>query len=99
METQINEVLRECRLRAGLKQSELAERLSIDQAVISNVERGKTPPSYTLVKQWARATRSTDIIGMDLGGNDGWKKFRKLEEAVKHARTLLDVSFMRIRRR
>lgn len=97
---EIGEVLKVCRERAGLKQEHLAMKLGVDQSIISKVENGKLPPSYALVKMWAKSTNSTDIIGMDLGGNDGWKKLKQLEELAKGFKSKLEsISLMKVRRR
>lgn len=97
---EFGKVLKACRERARLSQEELAKLLMVDQAIVSKAETGKMAPSYALVKLWARETKSEDIIGMDLGGTDGWKKLKQLEEFTKGLKSKLEaISFMRIGRK
>jgi transcriptional regulator with XRE-family HTH domain len=53
--------IKEARIAAGLKQTELAVKIDVTQATIANYERGKTvPPSL-------RRLRSlSDALGVDL---------------------------------
>lgn len=44
--------LRQLRIKRGLKQEELAERLDVDQSTVSNVERGKTGTGISTLIQW-----------------------------------------------
>src|SRR5258708_16278733 len=51
------ELLR-ARLRAGLSQAELAERMSTSQSTIARLESGQTLPSPNTPLRYAKATRS-----------------------------------------
>jgi transcriptional regulator with XRE-family HTH domain len=46
----------EARARAGLTQEELAERMQTSQSAIARMESGRTIPSGTTLKRFARAT-------------------------------------------
>lgn len=46
----------EARSRAGLTQEELAERMQTSQSAIARMESGRTIPSGTTLKRFARAT-------------------------------------------
>jgi len=98
-DAEIAELLRTCRERAKLSQQDLAVRLYIDQAIVSKVENGKLTPSYTLVRQWARATKSEDLIAMHMAGHaDVTKKYQQLETAWKQAKSIFEaVSLMKIK--
>lgn len=99
---ELPEVLQACRKRAGMTQDELARKLFVDQAIISNAENGKLPIAYVLVKEWARVTQGEDLITLHLtGGKEGgWKKLRQLEQAFEKIKTSLDlVNFMKRRKK
>lgn len=42
------------RKRAGISQSDLAERVGVTQAMLSNIENGKRQPSVKLAKKLSR---------------------------------------------
>lgn len=96
-DSNVAELLSVCRERANLSQQELAKKLFVDQAIISKVENGKLAPSYTLVKQWAEATRGTELLGMDFAGNAGWKRLKAYEEQIDKIKGILTVQFLRIK--
>ena len=50
------------RVRAGLTQAELAERMGTSQSVIARLESGAQMPSVKTLLKFARATRSRPII-------------------------------------
>ena len=52
-EQQSGLILREARLRAGLSQAELAERMGVDRAYVSGLELGQRNP--TIVTLWHTA--------------------------------------------
>ena len=54
-ELQIAKAVIEARMRKGLSQKELAQRLHTKQSVISRVENAKTSPSLTFLKRTAQA--------------------------------------------
>ena len=51
-----NHLIREARKRAGLSQTELAERADTMQSVISRLERGVTTPSLQTISELVRAS-------------------------------------------
>lgn len=48
----------EARRRAGLTQEELAARMNTSQSAVARMESGRTFPSGSTLKRFARATRS-----------------------------------------
>jgi len=55
-----SDLIREARLRAGLTQAELGERLGKPQSVIARWERGAVDPSFEMLREVVRA------CGLDL---------------------------------
>lgn len=96
---EIAEFLKECRLKKGLSQEQMAQRLYIDQAIVSKIENGKIQPAYSLVKQWAVVTDSKELLAEDIAGGN-WRKQRQMESTLSQMKNLLSsVNFMRIKRR
>jgi ribosome-binding protein aMBF1 (putative translation factor) len=54
-ELQIAKTIIEARMKKGLSQKELAQRLHTKQSVISRVENARTTPSLTFLKRAAQA--------------------------------------------
>lgn len=52
-------LLREARERAGLSQSDLAEKLGCRQQAVSQAERFDSNPTVSFVASWARALNAT----------------------------------------
>lgn len=52
--------LKDLRLREGMTQAELAKKLNVDQASISNWEKGKNPPLPKYRKILCRIFRCTE---------------------------------------
>ena len=50
------------RLRAGLTQAEVAERMGTTQSVVARLESGARMPSVNTLLKFAKATRSRPII-------------------------------------
>ena len=50
------------RVRAGLTQAEVAERMGTTQSVVARLESGAQMPSMNTLLKFARATRSRPII-------------------------------------
>lgn len=88
-DTNVAELLSRCRERSKLSQQELADKLFVDQAIVSKVENGKINPSYVLVKAWAAATDGNDMLGMDFVGNSGWLKLKNYEEKFQMIKDLV----------
>lgn len=57
-EFEISAELLRARLRAGLSQSELAERMGTSQSAIARLESGQTLPSTKTLLRFAEATKS-----------------------------------------
>ncbi|MCK6450222.1 MAG: helix-turn-helix transcriptional regulator [Alphaproteobacteria bacterium] len=57
-EFEISAELLRARLRAGLSQAELAERMGTSQSAIARLESGQTLPSTKTLLRYARATGS-----------------------------------------
>jgi ribosome-binding protein aMBF1 (putative translation factor) len=58
LEFEISTELIKARLRAGLSQAELAERMGTSQSTIARLESGQTLPSTKTLLRFARATGS-----------------------------------------
>lgn len=58
-EFQIAKTMIEARIKKGLSQKELAERLDTKQSVISRVENAKTMPSLSFLKRVAQTLNIT----------------------------------------
>ncbi len=50
------------RVRAGLTQTQVGERMGTTQSVVARLERGTQMPSVNTLLKFARATRSRPII-------------------------------------
>ena len=53
------------RLRAGLTQQQLAERMGTKQSVIARIEAGRPLPSLRTLQRYAQATHSTIKISLE----------------------------------
>ena len=81
-----------------MTQQELAKKLHVDRTVITKVELGILKnPSYSLVKEWARATDSMDVIGMEFNGIEGYQKLKTYKEKLDRIKEI--VSFFKINRK
>jgi DNA-binding XRE family transcriptional regulator len=58
----IGQMIKQARISAGLTQKELAEKLGISEAAISNLERRTTPPSVSTLEKVAAATGKKLVI-------------------------------------
>lgn len=96
----IGETLKLCRNRAELTQQELANLLRVERSTIAKIESGAIKyPSYELVKEWAKATNSEEIILLDFSGKKGVEKYNAFENTLKQIKKILEpVSFMRRRK-
>ncbi|MEK5070754.1 helix-turn-helix domain-containing protein [Sporosarcina sp. FSL K6-1508] len=64
-------ILKACRERSGLSQSELAFRLFINQSDVSKLENGSKEPSMSTFQKWSTATSSPDVLVAFIAGMDG----------------------------
>jgi transcriptional regulator with XRE-family HTH domain len=76
----IGDRLRELRKKRGLTQTEIAERLGINQTLVSQYERGKLRLHGALIAALARALRvsSDEILGLRNLSENGQLKDRRL---------------------
>lgn len=61
-EFDVARTLIDARVRAGLSQIEVAERMGTTQSVIARLESGRRPPSMRTVERFARAVGGTLIV-------------------------------------
>ena len=64
-EFEVARALIEARSRAGLTQSELAERMETTQSVVARLESGRARPSTRTLEKFARATGTRLRIAFD----------------------------------
>ena len=64
-EFQIARVLLRARLRAGMTQKEVAERMGTTQSVVARMESGKPLPSLSSINRYARAVGSDVKITLE----------------------------------
>ena len=55
----------EARVRAGLSQAELAQRMGTTQSAIARLESGKAPPSMRTIARIAAATGSRAVVRLE----------------------------------
>jgi len=79
-EKTIGSRLRELRERRGLTQVELAEKLGLDQTLISGYERGTVRMHGALIAGFAKALRASadEVLGLQKSRGDGIVKSRGL---------------------
>lgn len=68
--------MREARRRAGITQTELAERVGTTQSAIARLERGHTEPSLHRVQELVRACGLDLRIGVDALDDSDWSVAR-----------------------
>lgn len=98
----VGEMLKASRERAGMTQQQLAVKLNVDRSTVAKVETGAIrQPAYELVREWCAETNGLDLMSIDFTGNaDGWKKLRKLETLFAQMKAVTDtVNFLRRRNR
>lgn len=82
------QLLKTVRLRAGLTQSDLAQRAGTSQPVVSAYERGHRDPGYgTLRRLVAAAGEDLQLVALPRRGSD----LDPPADLAEHARRLLDV--------
>lgn len=76
----IGERLREIRKRRGLTQDELANKLGINQTLVSQYERGKLRMHGTLIAAFAKALKvsSDELLGLQRIRGNGFIQDRRL---------------------
>lgn len=95
---EVAELLKSMRLRAGMTQQQVADRIYLDRTTVVKIESGDIKaPSYVIVKEWARITESLDLLTIHSTGNrDSWKKHLELESKFNKIKEL--VNFMKRRK-
>lgn len=71
MKVDLGAILRATRVRAGLSQEELAERLNYSQSDISKFETGVKEPTASVFLRWFRETNAMEVAVAYLCGLDG----------------------------
>jgi transcriptional regulator with XRE-family HTH domain len=89
-EKQIGRRLQEIRKRRGLTQVELAEKLGINQSLVSQYERGALRLHGALVAAFAKALRvsADQILGLEKTDRDGLPKDRRFLRRLQKIETL-----------
>lgn len=64
-------ILRACRIRKGLSQEELADKLFINQSDVSKYENGVKEPSMSMFQDWAMHTQAQEVLIAFIVGMDG----------------------------
>jgi len=63
-------LLRKCREKAGLTQTQLAMRMHWSQSCISNAEKGRRIPDIFKLMDWARITNAQEALALFVAGAD-----------------------------
>ena len=71
MRFELGAILRAVRVRAGLSQEELAEKLHYNQSDISKFETGAKEPTVTTFLRWLRETNAHEVMVAYFCGLDG----------------------------
>lgn len=66
-EVALGREMKGARVRAGLTQAQLAERMGTTQSVIARLESGKTSPNVTTLRRLAEETGSWLVVRLDGG--------------------------------
>lgn len=74
-------ILKACRVRAGLSQEELADRLYINQSDVSKFENGTKEPPVSLFQQWINQTQAQEVMVAYLLGMDGLNILQNIIES------------------
>lgn len=64
-------ILKACRIRAGLSQEELADRLYINQSDISKYETDRKEPTMSTFQAWMTNTQTPEVAVAFMYGMDG----------------------------
>jgi transcriptional regulator with XRE-family HTH domain len=89
-EKQIGRRLQEIRKRQGLTQVELAEKLDINQSLVSQYERGALRLHGALLAAFAQALKvsADQILGLEKTGHDGLPRDRRFLRRLQKIETL-----------
>lgn len=71
MKLDFGAILRATRVRAGLSQEELAERLNYNQSDISKFENGVKEPTASIFLKWFEITNAKEVAVAYMCGIDG----------------------------
>ena len=71
-------VLKACRIRAGLSQEELADKLYVNQSDISKFESDRKEPTISIFHAWLTNTQSPEVMVAFLYGMDGLNMIQHL---------------------
>lgn len=82
MQEQTGAILRACRLRSGLNQSELAHDLHVNQSDVSKIERGIKEPPLSLVQHWTTITQSQEVLIAFICGIDGLSIMQQVMDLI-----------------
>ena len=74
-------ILKACRVRAGLSQEELADRLYINQSDVSKFENGTKEPPISLFQSWVNQTQAQEVMVAYILGVDGITILQNLLES------------------
>lgn len=74
-------ILKACRVRAGLSQEELADRLYINQSDVSKFENGTKEPPISLFQQWINQTQAQEVMVAYILGMDGLNILQNIIES------------------
>lgn len=96
----VGELLKECRLRSGKTQEEMARYFDVNRSMISRWETDEIAASYTTVRLWCAYTQGQDLMALDItGGRDAWKKYRQMEATMHSMKSVLaDAHLMKKRK-
>ncbi|RXZ84460.1 XRE family transcriptional regulator [Paenibacillaceae bacterium] len=64
-------ILQACRERAGMTQTEIAEKLGRTRTSISRLENDKRFPDVSTIAAWTQATGATEVMVAFICGMDG----------------------------
>ncbi|MDQ6418700.1 helix-turn-helix transcriptional regulator [Paenibacillus sp. LHD-117] len=82
MKLEIGELLLACRVKAGLSQEMLAERLNISRSCVSKYERNRNSPDIYIILQWAEVTNTREVIVAYLFGVDSISLIHNVMQSI-----------------
>lgn len=69
------------RIRAGLSQGQVAERMGTTQSVVARLESGRRPPSMRTVQRFAQAVGGRVVLRIEPGAGNGTKTRKRVPAA------------------